>query len=99
MKMMNRPPNPGGSFPGSHDTTSHFQRQPNSGFPTGTSAAGRLSPSLRGLGNGSLPTPPPLGTPNSTNTPTSEPADVQAAATAAQVSVFSENGTTYFYNP
>ena len=58
-----------------------------------------MSPNLRGLGNGSLPTPPPLRTPSAANTPTSEPADPQAAANAAQVSVFSENGTTYFYNP
>lgn len=64
---------------------------------------GRLSPSLRplsGLGNGNLGTPPPLRTPNSVSTPTSaEPTDVAAAASAAQVSVFSENGTTYFYHP
>eukprot|EP00092_Neocalanus_flemingeri_P018699 GFUD01020252.1.p1 GENE.GFUD01020252.1~~GFUD01020252.1.p1 ORF type:complete len:676 (-),score=192.43 GFUD01020252.1:658-2685(-) len=98
MKMMNRPPNPGGTFPGPHNS-SPFQRQPTTGFPTGAPAAGRMSPSLRGMGNGSLPTPPPLRAPNTANTPTSEPADVQAAANAAQVSVFSENGTTYFYNP
>ena len=64
---------------------------------------GRLSPSMRslpGLGNGNLGTPPPLRTPNSVSTPTSaEPTDVAAAASAAQVSVFSENGTTYFYHP
>jgi len=99
MKMMNRPPTPGGSFSGAINS-SPFQRQPAAGFPTGGApAAGRMSPNLRGLGNGSLPTPPPVRAPNTANTPTSEPADAQAAANAAQVSVFSENGTTYFYNP
>jgi hypothetical protein len=67
-----------------------------------------MSPNIRGGVVGghapSLPTPPPLRAPNTmSNTPTTptsqEPVDAQAAASAAQVSVFSENGTTYFYNP
>jgi len=98
MKMMNRPTTPGGNFAASMNN-SHFPRQNSPGFPTGSTSAGRMSPNMRGLGNGSLPTPPPLRTPNTGSTPTSEPVDPQAAANAAQVSVFSENGTTYFYNP
>ena len=62
--------------------------------------------SSTGMGNGSLATPPPLRTPNSVTTPTSDQqgpgqqvTDVATAAANAQVSVFSENGTTYFYQP
>jgi len=99
--MLNRPPGPGGSYPPQHHNNG-FQRQqqPPTGFPAGGSPGGRMSPNPRMLG-GSLPTPPPLRPPNAATTPTgSEPqVDPQAAANAAQVSVYSDNGTTYFYNP
>jgi len=102
MSMLNRPPTPGSSFSGGH--SSSFSRPPVSGYSGGGSVPGRLSPSMRnmpGLGNGSLATPPPLRTPNSAATPTSDAVvtDPAAAAASAQVSVFSENGTTYFYHP
>ena len=61
-----------------------------------------LTMSWSGLGNGNLSAPPPLRTPNSVSSPsTADPAvtDAAAAAASAQVSVFSENGTTYFYHP
>jgi len=101
MKMM-RHQNSGPSFP--PHGSAPFQRQH---YQSGGQTGGRLSPNIRGGGVGhapSLPTPPPLRAPNTmantATTPTSqEPVDVQAAASAAQVSVFSENGTTYFYNP
>lgn len=107
MKMMGRPPTPGGSYPGG---AASFQRPPGPGYNGGNSGPGRLSPSLRSaMGNGGLPggglaAPAPLRAPNSVSQAgpgSSEPGpvDVAAQAQAAQVSVFSENGTTYFYNP
>jgi len=101
LSMMNRPPTPGSNYPGGQFSS----RPPVTGFSTGSSVPGRLSPSMRnipGLGNGNLSAPPPLRTPNSVSSPsTADPAvtDAAAAAASAQVSVFSENGTTYFYHP
>jgi len=102
MSLMNRPPTPGNNY-SSHSSSSYNNRPPVTGYSSGSSVPGRLSPSMRnlpGLGNGSLATPPPLRTPNAVTTPTSDTVtDVAAAAASAQVSVFSENGTTYFYHP
>jgi len=100
-QMSNRPPAPGGNYPGQHHNNSFQRQQPPTGFPAGSSPGGRMSPNPRLLGGqGGLPTPPPLRPPNTAVTPTGDgPVDPQAAANAAQVSVYSDNGTTYFYNP
>jgi len=91
-----RPPGP--SYPPHHGNGFQRQQAP-AGFPAG-SPGGRMSPNPRLLGGGGLPTPPPLRPPNTATTPTGDaPVDPQAAANAAQVSVYSDNGTTYFYNP
>ena len=57
-----------------------------------------------GVNSGSSLAPPaPLRTPNSASSVQAVTSDTVtdpvAAAAAAQVSVFSENGTTYFYHP
>jgi len=100
-QMSNRPPGPGANYPGQHHNNGFQRQQPPAGFPAGSSPGGRMSPAPRLLGGqGGLPTPPPLRPPNTATTPTGDAAvDPQAAANAAQVSVYSDNGTTYFYNP
>jgi len=95
--LVGRPPGP--SYPPHHGNGFQRQQAP-AGFPAGGSPGGRMSPNPRLLGGGGLPTPPPLRPPNTATTPTGDaPVDPQAAANAAQVSVYSDNGTTYFYNP
>ncbi|XP_023349501.1 PAN2-PAN3 deadenylation complex subunit pan3 isoform X4 [Eurytemora carolleeae] len=62
-------------------------------------AASRLSPTMRLNPAAQLQNPPPMRpTGNVTPQPSPEQ-EAQAAASAAKVTVFSENGTTYFYNP
>lgn len=101
MSLMNRPAAPGTSYPGPNQS---YTRPPGPGYP---GDQGRLSPSMRnisGVNSGSSLAPPaPLRTPNSASSVQAVTSDTVtdpvAAAAAAQVSVFSENGTTYFYHP
>ena len=95
----NRPPGPG--YPGDQGRLSPSMRNLSGNFKTRHNLW--ILTLLSGVNSGSSLAPPaPLRTPNSASNVTSSDSvvtDPVAAAAAAQVSVFSENGTTYFYHP
>lgn len=91
-------------FGGTSPSFTQRQGGPLPSFPGGGGggvSGSRLSPTLRmsSAAPAQLSNPPPLR-PSAAVTPqpTAEQ-EAAAAANAAKVSVFSENGTTYFYNP
>jgi len=98
-------PNMSGSNMFGGATPSFPQRQgPIPSFPSGGGAAARLSPTMRLSAPSPLTNPPPpsLRAPSAAVSVTPQQTaeqEAQAAASQAKVSVFSENGTTYFYNP